>query len=63
MGYEYTNRENQHAHFSADAALIFMQSGDEYKNIQAIWDWRKLLGVTAYEDGNQIPLSAVTDIR
>lgn len=63
VGYEYTNRENQHAHFSADAALIFMQSGDEYKNIQAIWDWRKLPGVTAYEDGNQIPLSAVTDIR
>ena len=63
IGYEYTNRENQHAHFSADAALIFMQKGDEYENIQAIWDWRKLPGVTAYEDGNQIPLSAVTDIR
>lgn len=63
IGYEYTNRENQHAHFSADAALMFMQSGDEYRNIQAIWDWRKLPGVTAYEDGNQIPLSAVTDVR
>ena len=63
IGYEYTNRENQHAHFSADAALMFMQSGDEYKNIQAIWDWRKLPGVTAYEDGNQVPLSAVTDDR
>ena len=63
IGYEYTNRENQHAHFSADAALMFMQTGDEYRNIQAIWDWRKLPGVTAYEDGNQIPLSAVTDIR
>ena len=63
IGYEYTNRENQHAHFSADAALMFMQTGDEYKNIQAIWDWRKLPGVTAYEDGNKIPLSAVTDVR
>lgn len=63
IGYEYTNRENQHAHFSADAALMFMQSGKEYENIQAIWDWRKLPGVTAYEDGNKIPLSAVTDIR
>lgn len=62
IGYEYTNRENQHAHFSADAALMFMQDGEEYKNIQAIWDWRKLPGVTAYEDGNQVPLSAVTDI-
>ena len=62
IGYEYTNRENQHAHFSADAALMFMQSGDEYRNIQAIWDWRKLPGVTAYEDGNKIPLSAVADI-
>ncbi len=62
IGYEYTNRENQHAHFSADAALMFMQSGDEYENIQAIWDWRKLPGVTAYEDGNKIPLSAVADI-
>lgn len=63
IGYEYTNRENQHAHFSADAALMFMQDGEEYKNIQAIWDWRKLPGVTAYEDGNLVPLSAVTDIR
>ena len=62
IGYEYTNRENQHAHFSADAALMFMQDGNEYKNIQAIWDWRKLPGVTAYEDGNKIPLSAVADI-
>ena len=62
IGYEYTNRENQHAHFSADAALMFMQSGKEYENIQAIWDWRKLPGVTAYEDGNKVPLSAVADI-
>ncbi len=63
IGYEYTNRENQHAHFSADAAVMLMQTGDEYRNIQAVWDWRKLPGVTAYEDGNPVPLSAVTDDR
>ena len=40
IGFEFTNRENTLANFSADGALLFMQHGREYDNIFAHWDWR-----------------------
>lgn len=55
IGFEYTNEENLLANFSADGALLLMQSGTEYENIFGYWDWRKLPGVTAYDDGQPIP--------
>lgn len=54
IGFEFTNRENTLANFSADGALILMQDGHEFENIFACWDWRKVPGVTAYDDGKQI---------
>lgn len=60
IGYEFTNNENQLAHFSADGATLLMQSGDEYENIYPYWDWRKLPGVTSYEDGKPIKCSDKT---
>ncbi len=54
IGFEFTNKENTLANFSADGALMLMQDGDEFENIFAYWDWRKLPGVTAYDDGKQI---------
>lgn len=50
VGFEYTNKENLLANFSADGALLFMQHGREYENIFAHWDWRKIPGTTTYED-------------
>ena len=54
VGFEFTNRENTLANFSADGALILMQDGKEFENIFAYWDWRKVPGVTAYDDGRPI---------
>ncbi len=54
IGYEFTNAENQLAQFSADGAVILMQSGREYENIFPYWDWRMLPGVTAYYDGTPL---------
>ncbi|MCI2083205.1 MAG: sugar lyase [Bacteroidales bacterium] len=57
IGFEMTNRENTLSNFSADGALLFMQHGGEYENIFAEWDWRRIPGVTAYDDGKPIKSS------
>lgn len=54
IGFEFTNRENTLANFSADGAVLLMQDGDEFSNIFAYWDWRKVPGVTAYDDGKRL---------
>ncbi len=54
IGFEFTNRENTLANFSADGALILMQDAKEFENIFAYWDWRKVPGVTAYDDGKPL---------
>ena len=54
IGFEYTNKENLLANFSADGVLLLLQEGWEYDNIFPFWDWRMLPGVTAYEDGRPI---------
>ena len=51
IGFEFTNRENTLGNFSADGAVILMQDGKEFTDIFAYWDWRKVPGVTAYDDG------------
>ena len=57
VGFEMTNRENLLANFSADGALLTMQHGAEYENIFACWDWRRIPGTTAYDDGAPIKCS------
>ena len=54
IGFEFTNKENTLANFSADGAVILMQDAKEFDNIFAYWDWRKVPGVTAYDDGKPI---------
>lgn len=54
VGFEFTNKENTLANFSADGAVILMQDADEFDNIFAYWDWRKVPGVTSYDDGKPI---------
>jgi chondroitin AC lyase len=54
IGFEFTNNENTLANFSADGAVILMQDAKEFENIFAYWDWRKVPGVTSYDDGKPI---------
>lgn len=51
VGFEFTNRENTLGNFSADGAVLLMQDGEEFTDIFGFWDWRKVPGVTAYDDG------------
>ena len=53
--------ENLLANFSADGALLTMQHGAEYENIFACWDWRRVPGTTAYDDGAPIKCSDDAD--
>lgn len=57
IGFEFTNRENLNAWFSADGALLLMQHGNEYDNIFAHWDWRSIPGTTTYDDGKPLKTS------
>ena len=57
IGYEFTNAENLLAQFSADGTQLLMQTGDEYDDIYPYWDWRKLPGVTSFEDGKPLSTS------
>ena len=54
VGFEFTNKENTLANFSADGAVILMQDAKEFENIFAYWDWRKVPGVTSFDDGKPI---------
>lgn len=54
VGFEFTNKENTLANFSADGAVILMQDAKEFENIFAYWDWRKVPGVTSYDDGRPL---------
>ena len=54
IGFEFTNKENTLANFSADGSVLLMQDANEFTNIFAYWDWRKVPGVTSYDDGRNI---------
>ena len=43
------NRENLKGYHLSDGVYFTMQRGDEFRDIQPVWDWRKLPGMT-YRD-------------
>lgn len=57
IGFEFTNKENQNAWYSADRALLLMQHGKEYENIFAHWDWKSIPGVTVADAGKPLRTS------
>jgi chondroitin AC lyase len=46
IGAESTNEENMLGLHQGDGVLLIHQTGDEYKNIQPFWDWKRLPGTT-----------------
>lgn len=63
IGFEFTNKENTNAWFSADGALLLMQHGNEYENIFAHWDWRVVPGTTTYNDGKPLKRSDIREYK
>lgn len=55
IGTEQVNEDNLKGYYSGDGATYFYLRGDEYLDVFPFWDWRKIPGVTAYEDEAPIP--------
>ena len=57
IGTELVNEDNLKGYYMADGATYYYIKGDEYLNVFPFWDWRKIPGITSYEDSWPIPLS------
>ena len=61
------NRENLRGYHLADGVMFFMRRGDEYHELQPVWDYRKLPGLTFVDTeeplpfGRRIPRRGTTD--
>jgi len=42
----FTNGEGKQSHHLADGAALLYRTGDEYRDIFPVWDWRKVPGTT-----------------
>ncbi|GAA3617277.1 polysaccharide lyase family 8 super-sandwich domain-containing protein [Flavivirga amylovorans] len=51
---ESINGENQRGLHQSDGVLMFQQSGKEYENIGALWNWKMLPGVTCDQGINNL---------
>lgn len=55
IGTEVVNEDNLLGYYLGDGATYYYVSGDEYRDVMPFWDWRKIPGVTAFEDTAPIP--------
>lgn len=56
MGVESMNGDNMKGYYMGDGALYIYKDATEYYDIFPLWDWRKLPGVTCYDDVRPVPL-------
>jgi len=49
IGAELVNSENLSGYHTADGALYFYRTGEEYADIFPVWDWSRLPGVTCLQ--------------
>lgn len=54
IGGEAGNGDNLKGYYMADGATYTYIDGDEYNNIFACWDWRKIPGITSYETNSPL---------
>ena len=54
-GYEVVDSQNIQGYHMGDGATFFYQSGDEYLDIFPFWDWKKIPGITAFQDKEKLP--------
>lgn len=55
IGTELVNEDNLKGFYMADGATYIYGRGDEYLNVFPFWDWRKIPGITSYEDEAPVP--------
>ena len=56
IGTELVNEDNLKGYYMGDGATFFYRRGVEYLDVFPFWDWRKVPGVTAYEDRAPMPV-------
>ncbi len=55
-GTESINGQGLKNYYLPDGATLFVREGDEYAEIQPVWDWRRIPGVTGIVSEDPIPL-------
>ncbi len=63
IGSELVNEDNLKGYYLGDGATFYYVTGDEYLDVFPFWDWRKIPGVTAYEDTAPLPSIRATKSR
>lgn len=53
FGSEFLNRENRKGLWLAMGVLSLYRNSNDYKNIEPLWDWSLLPGVTSYNESEQ----------
>lgn len=59
-GVESMNGDNMNGYYMADGALYVYRTSMEYYDIFPLWDWRKIPGITCYENPSA-PVPALAD--
>ncbi|MDQ8187714.1 polysaccharide lyase family 8 super-sandwich domain-containing protein [Pelagicoccus sp. SDUM812002] len=54
-GTESINRQGLKSYYLPDGSTLFVKDGQEYANIQPVWDWRRIPGVTGVVSNQPIP--------
>jgi chondroitin AC lyase len=62
-GAESCNSENIQGYYMGDGATFFYQSGEEYTDIFPFWDWKKIPGITTYQDDRVLPVLTASGYR
>lgn len=63
IGAEAGNGENLKGYHLGDGAMYLYRTGEEYKEIFPVWDWRRLPGVTALQTPGPMPVLDWTGYR
>ena len=63
IGTEVVNEDNLLGYYLGDGATFYYARGDEYREVFPFLDWRKIPGVTAYEDNAPMPTVRKTKSR
>jgi len=56
VGTESGNGEGLKQYHLADGACLVLQRGDEYADIQPVWNWRRIPGTTCAQNEGALPL-------
>lgn len=55
IGTELVNEDNINGYYLGDGATYYYTRGDEYLDAFPLWNWRRIPGVTAYDDKGPMP--------